>query len=86
MSRISVLQIVPSLAVGGAERMAAQLMHALDPSRIEVAALSLYARQGTQLEEFLASRDLPVQYLQKTPGLDPRMFGQIARGDPFVQA
>jgi glycosyltransferase involved in cell wall biosynthesis len=79
MSRISVLQIVPSLAVGGAERMAAQLMHALDPSRIEVAALSLYAPEGTQLEQFLAAADLPVQYLQKRSGFDPRMFGQISR-------
>lgn len=77
--KIRVLQVVPSFAVGGAERCVVQLMCALDPSRVEVAAVSLYGRQNTELEAILAANPFPVTYLHKKRGLDLRMWGRVMR-------
>lgn len=77
MTKIRVLQILPSFVTGGAERFVVQLMHALDPSRFDVAALSLYGRQRTQLETLLAEYELPVRFLDKRRGFDPRMFQRV---------
>ncbi|MDQ2775348.1 MAG: glycosyltransferase [Acidobacteriota bacterium] len=79
MNKIRVLQVIPSFAIGGAERCVVQLMSALDPRQFEIAAVSLYAKQGTELEEILEQRRLPVTFLGKKRGLDLRMFGEIWR-------
>lgn len=45
----------------------------------EVRVLSLYGRAGSDIEETLASHGIPVDYLDKHPGLDLRMFRGISR-------
>jgi len=77
VNKIRVLQVIPSLAIGGAERCAVQLMGALNSEHFEVAALSLYPRQGTELEQMLEQRRLSVTFLNKKRGLDVRIFGGV---------
>lgn len=76
---IRLLQVVPSLAPGGAERVAVNLLLALDRSRYELAVASLYPPAGSELEAMLAAAGIPVRYLGKRPGLDPRMWSRVAR-------
>lgn len=77
MNRIRVLQVIPSFACGGAERMVVNLMRHLDERRFEVAAVSLAGPQGSVLEERLAERESPVWYLGKQRGFDLRMPQRI---------
>ena len=79
MAKQRVLQVVPSFAMGGAERMAVHLATNLDPSRFDVAALSMYDPQGTDLEDMLARHGHRVWYLSKKRGVSPRMFLRIDR-------
>lgn len=65
--------------MGGAERCAVQLMGALNADQFEIAAVSLYPRQGTELEQILEKRQLPVTFLNKKRGLDITMFRGIWR-------
>jgi glycosyltransferase involved in cell wall biosynthesis len=74
-----VLHILPNFDSGGAERMAVNLMRTLSRDRFEVGAISLFDPAGTELEEVLAQSGIPVWYLGKRRGLDPRMFARIAR-------
>jgi len=57
--------------------MAMHLLLHLDRSRYEVAAVSLYGRQGTDIEAKLERAKVPVWYLGKRPGFDPRMYGRL---------
>ncbi len=59
--------------------MSVHLMRTLSRKDFEVAATSLYDRVGTDLEELLVKSEIPVWYLGKRPGLDPRMVPRIAR-------
>src|SRR5918995_5738570 len=76
---IKVLHILPDFGSGGAQRMAVHLMRTLDRERFETKAVSLYDRTGTDLEDILSESDIPVRYLGKRRGLDPRMFMEIYR-------
>jgi glycosyltransferase involved in cell wall biosynthesis len=77
--RIRVLHVIPSFVIGGAERCVVQLMCALDASRFEVAAVSLYARQNTELESILAANQFQVTYFDKKRGLDLRIWAGVMR-------
>jgi glycosyltransferase involved in cell wall biosynthesis len=70
--------VLPNFAVGGAERMAVHLMLHLDRERFEVGAISLYNPKGTAFERSLAQSNVPVWYLGKRRGPDPRMLPRIA--------
>lgn len=59
--------------------MAVNLMRTLDQERFDVAAISLYDPVGADLEHLLAHSSIPVWYLGKRRGFDPRMFTRIAR-------
>lgn len=72
------LQILPNFGLGGAERMVVHLMLNLDPERFEVGAVSLYDPSDTHSERSLAQGGVPVWYLGKRRGPDPRMFARIA--------
>jgi glycosyltransferase involved in cell wall biosynthesis len=76
---IKVTHVLPNFGPAGAEHMAASLMRTLDRQRFEVSAISLFDRSGTRLEELLERDGIPVRYLGKRPGFDPRMFVLIAR-------
>jgi glycosyltransferase involved in cell wall biosynthesis len=76
---IKVLHILPSFGPAGAESMAVSLMRTLDRERFEVGAISLFDPSGTELEGILAQEGVPVWYLGKRRGFDPRMFVRVAR-------
>lgn len=74
-----VLHVIPNFGPGGAERMSVHLMRDLSRRDFKVAAISLFSRMGTDLEELLAGSKVPTWYLDKHPGPDPRMVLRIAR-------
>ena len=76
---IKVTHVLPNFGPAGAEHMAVSLMRTLDRRRFEVSAISLFGRSGTYLEELLERDGIPVWYLGKRPGFDPRMFVRVAR-------
>lgn len=73
------LHIIPNLRPGGAERMVANLITAIDKERFEAAAISLYPKSGTILDKELEEKGFHVYYLSKHLGMDVRMFRQIYR-------
>ena len=77
--RARILHVLPNFGPGGAERMAMHLLLHLDRSRYEVAAVSLYGRQGTDIEAKLERAKVPVWYLGKRLGFDLRMYGRLGK-------
>lgn len=74
-----VMHILPRLGNGGAEWMATNLMRTLDGAEFEAAAISLYDPLGTKLDGILDQAAIPVWYLGKRRGFDPRMFVRVGR-------
>jgi len=85
---IRVLHVLPRIGPGGAETMAVRLMLGLDRGRFEVGAASLFDPSGTGQEAALAEGGVPVWYLGKRRGPDPRMplrlSAVVARFGPHV--
>ncbi len=77
-----ILHILPSLQMGGAERMATHLVRHLDREFFEVAVVSLYDPANSDLEKMLEDSDIRVFHLSKSLGFDWRMFAGI---DSIVQ-
>jgi glycosyltransferase involved in cell wall biosynthesis len=75
---IRVLQVFAGFMAGGADRMGVHLMRNLDRKRFEVGAISLYGPVGSHFEQDLARGNVPVWYLGKRGGPDPRMLPRIA--------
>ncbi len=73
MNRIRILQVVPTLQCGGAERMVVNLMTHLDRQRFEVAVINLSDSEGWDLEQRLAEERFHVWCLGKRHGLDLRI-------------
>jgi lipopolysaccharide/colanic/teichoic acid biosynthesis glycosyltransferase/glycosyltransferase involved in cell wall biosynthesis len=71
--RIRLLQVIPNLLCGGAERLLADLVLHLDRGRYEPAVFSLYAPAQTALERELAAAGIPVFHAGKRPGFDVRV-------------
>lgn len=57
--------------------MAVHLMQGLNRERFEVAAVSMFDRVGSDLEAMLDRSGIPVWYLGKRRGFDPRMYSRI---------
>jgi len=74
-----VLHILPNFGPAGAEQMAVHLMRSLDREQFEVSGISFYDPSVTDQEKALAHDGIPVRYLGKRPGLDPRTFVRVAR-------
>ena len=77
MKKIQILHIIPNFGPGGAERLAVHLMQSLNRERFEVAAVSMFDRVGCDLEAMLERSGIPVWYLGKRRGFDPRMYSRI---------
>jgi hypothetical protein len=77
--RVRVLHFLPNFGLGGAKRMAMHLLLHLDRSQYEVAAVSLYDPQGTDIEAQLEQAGIKVWFLGKRLGFDPRMYGRLGR-------
>jgi glycosyltransferase involved in cell wall biosynthesis len=76
-TRVRVLHVIPQLTTGGAETMMVRLLTSLDPSQFDVAAVSLFARSGSALERDLDAAGVPVRYLNKASGFDPKTMSRI---------
>lgn len=74
-----IVQVVPSLDVGGAERMAALLSRELAVLGHDVALVSLFDPAGSWIEAELRAAGVPLRFLGKRPGLDPRMIPRLRR-------
>jgi glycosyltransferase involved in cell wall biosynthesis len=79
MGKIRVLQVLPMLAPGGAERVAVHIAKGLDPDRYKTAILSLGPRVGSDLERLLDEARIEIKCLGKTPGFDHRMYPRLLR-------
>src|SRR3954470_1671572 len=72
-----VVHIFPHLLPGGAERMVAHILMHLDRAKYEVSGICLANRKGTELEQMLESAGVPVQFLGKGAGFDPRIYRRV---------
>lgn len=75
--KYKILQIIPNFGYGGAERLTVNLMKYLDKEKYEVRAISMFDSLNTELEKILENENIPVYYLGKKKGFDPRMFFRI---------
>src|SRR4051812_6926663 len=74
-----VLQIIPTLWVGGAERVVSLLGRYLVRSGHAVGVISMFPARGTWIEEELRAAGVPLYFLGKRRGPDLRMIPRIAR-------
>jgi glycosyltransferase involved in cell wall biosynthesis len=74
-----VLHILPSLTIGGAERLAVHLIAHQNHERYSSEVVSLFGPTGSELERMLMEEGVEVHYLGKSLGFDFRMFGGIDR-------
>jgi glycosyltransferase involved in cell wall biosynthesis len=79
MSRMRVLQVVPSLTTGGAQRVAMDLAEHLDHQQFEVELVSLSPATGEIFESDVKKMGVNAHYLMKRTGLDVKIFGEVYR-------
>jgi glycosyltransferase involved in cell wall biosynthesis len=74
-----ILQLIPSLHVGGAERMAALLAGGLAQLGHQVGVVCLFDPVSTWIEADLRSAGIQLYFLGKRPGLDLKMIPRLGR-------
>src|SRR5512138_1765236 len=74
-----VLQAIPTLTVGGAERMLAHLTRQLRRRGHDVEVVSMYPPVGSWIEDELRRDGVRLHFLGKRPGLDLRVPPRMAR-------
>jgi glycosyltransferase involved in cell wall biosynthesis len=79
MNRIRVLQVIPTLQCGGAERMVVNLMTHLDRRRFDAEAIVLARPDGGSLQRMLSKDGFRVSWLGKEGGFDPRVLLRIRK-------
>jgi glycosyltransferase involved in cell wall biosynthesis len=88
MNCFKVLHVLPDFCIGGAERMAMHMVMNCDRTQFEVAAVSLYARRGTDIENKLDAAGVQVWYLGKRGGIDvsmlPRLRAVVSEFQPQI--
>ena len=77
--RLRILQLIPTLVVGGAERMVAALSIHLRRWGHTVAVVSMYPPFGTWIEKDLQAESVPITFLGKRSGPDLRVVPRIRR-------
>jgi len=77
MSKIKVVQIVPMLSPGGAERVAVHIARGLNRRRYEPIVISFTGRVGCDLDHMLEEAGIEVRYLGKHPGFDYRVYSRL---------
>lgn len=73
---MKVIQIIPNLALAGAETMCATLSEELYKEKIEVTVVSLYSYHSS-LTDRLEKRGIRVLYLGKKRGADPKIIVKL---------
>ena len=73
MKRIKVIELLPSLGSGGAERLALDIARRLDQARFDPLVVSLYPPESRSAiyRDFETDTGVRVRYLNKKPGFDP---------------
>src|SRR6267378_6643925 len=74
-----ILQLIPDIGIGGAERMMTYLACQLDRDRHQIAVVSLFPPRGNELESRLRAAGVEVFYLGKKLGFDPSMYPALFR-------
>ena len=74
-----VVELIPSLHVGGAERIVALMAAALNEQGHRVTVVSLADPSGSWIEAELRAKSVEMVFLGKRPGLDPRMIPRLGR-------
>jgi len=77
MNKIKVVQIIPLLSPGGAERVAVHLATGLNRRRYETTVISLSGRVGCDLDHILEGAEIEARYLGKHPGFDYRVYTRL---------
>jgi len=77
MKKIKVVQIVPLLSPGGAERVAVHLARGLNRRRYETLVISFSRRVGCDLDHMLEEAGIEARYLGKHPGFDYRVYSRL---------
>ena len=77
MKKIKVVQIIPMLGPGGAERVAVHIVRGLNRQKFEVAVISIWRRVGCDLEQILDEFGTRVDYLGKGKGFDGRTYHKL---------
>jgi glycosyltransferase involved in cell wall biosynthesis len=77
MHRVKVVQIVPMLSPGGAERVAVHIARGLNRRRYEPLVISFTGRVGCDLDHMLEDSGIEARYLGKHPGFDYRVYGRV---------
>lgn len=77
-SKLIILQIIPNLAIGGAEVMVSNLALELSALGQDVVIVSLYEHHSS-ITERLESRGIKIKYLGKKKGLDFRILFRIRK-------
>ena len=73
--RADILHVLPDFAAGGAEHIALHLLRQTE--RYATAAVCLGPPLGTALEAELAQARIPVRFLGKSRGFQPRYWGEL---------
>ncbi len=77
---VRVLHVVADLRVGGAEKVATNLLRTSDPGQFDVRAICLRGPfGGSDLEKALAEDGIPVLYMGKDRGFDPLVLARVTR-------
>ncbi|WP_391116744.1 glycosyltransferase [Psychrobacillus sp. L3] len=69
-----VLIVIPTLGIGGGEKLAIDIALNLDPQKFDVLLLSLFPKKGTEFESFIVKYDLKIKFLNKRIGFDPKVI------------
>jgi glycosyltransferase involved in cell wall biosynthesis len=77
MNKIKVMQIVPLLSPGGAERVAVHIARGLNRRRYEPIVISFSGRVGCDLDQMLEEAGIETRYLGKHHGFDYRVYGRL---------
>lgn len=77
MNKLRVVQIVPMLTSGGAERVAVHIVRGLNRQRYEPVVISLTGRLGCDLDHLLEEAGVEAHYLNKRLGFDHRMYYRL---------
>ena len=74
-----VVQMIPTLGSGGAERLVMDIVRYIDHSEFEVSLVSLYSKEQTAeiYRTFCSDHNIPIYYLNKKPGFDLRMLYKL---------
>lgn len=75
--RTKVTHVIPSMTVGGREKVVLDILDHLDRSRFELELVCL-GGQGALYDEFL-KRDVPIRFFWKRSGVRPGLFLELRR-------